>query len=95
MISDVFVSGRLGKQIDKDYRYLLLERPLVNHDGHFQVDKIPVRVSYFGSESFMKEKEGTLIVFKGRIEMDDRFGLCLVVEHRESFAPRMELTNAD
>lgn len=89
MISNVFVSGRIGEVIDKHYRYVLVERPLVNQDGKYQIDKVPVRVSYFATDSWMKEKEGTFIVFKGRIEMDKKIGLALVIEHRETYAPEL------
>ncbi len=90
MISSVFVSGRIGKIIDRHFRYVLVERPLVNQEGKYQVDEIPVRVSYFATESWMKEKEGTFIVFKGRIEKDKNVGLALVVEHRECYAPELK-----
>ncbi len=90
MISSVFVTGRVGQIIDANYRYVEVERPIVNQNGIYTIDKIPVRMPYFASSSWSKEKEGSYIAFKGRIEMDERWGLVLVIEHKEIYGPKME-----
>ncbi len=90
MISSVFVTGRVGQSIDSNYRYVEVERPLVDQNGAFVIDRIPTRMPYFASSSWSKEKEGSYIAFKGRIEMDERLGLVLVIEHKEIYSPRME-----
>ncbi len=90
MISSVFVSGRIGKTIDTNFRYVLIERPLVDQKGRFIVDQIPVRMPYFASESWIKEKEGSFVVFKGRIERDEKLGLVIVIEHREIYGPQLK-----
>lgn len=90
MISSIFVSGRVGKAIDKNFRYVLVERPLVDQEGKLQIDKIPVRMPYFASESWIKEKEGSFIVFKGRIECDEKLGLVIVIEHKEIYGPELK-----
>lgn len=89
MISSVFVSGRLGKQINKNFRVLLVERPLHDQEGKAVIDEIPVRMEGFATESFMKEKEDSFVVFKGRIEKDSEVGLALVIEHRETYGPSL------
>ena len=90
MISSVFVTGRVGTKIDANYRYVEVERPISNQNGVYAIDKIPTRMPYFASSSWNKEKEGAYIAFKGRIEMDERLGLVLVIEHKEIYGPKME-----
>ncbi len=90
MISSVFVTGRIGKPIDSKYRYVEVERPIVDQDGTHRVDQIPTRMPHFASSNWIKEQEGSYIAFKGRIEMDGHLGLVLVIEHKEIYGPKME-----
>lgn len=80
MISDVFLTGRLTKVLDKTTRYVEIER-LIPDCGQFVVDYIPV--SFWNKEPnshFMKLDEGTLIVLRGRIQSEERFGIIVIAE---------------
>lgn len=95
MISSIFVTGRIGEAIDSNFRYVEVERPLSGTDGKYVIDKIPVRMQYFASSSWMKEKEGSFIALKGRIEKDDKIGLGIVIEHYEIYGPELEVKNME
>lgn len=90
MISSVFICGRVGKIIDKHFRYVNVRRPLVDMEGKYQIDEIPVRASYFACENWLKEKENSFIVLKGRIEKDKKIGLVIVIEHKEIYSPDLQ-----
>lgn len=80
MISDVFLTGRLGEAINNTVRIVEIDRMVPEH-GKFIIDKIPV--SYWSKEPrsrFMKLSSGTLVVIRGRIQIDEQIGLIIVAE---------------
>ncbi|MDY0100586.1 MAG: hypothetical protein WCZ47_02835 [Bacilli bacterium] len=80
MISDVFLTGRITKVLNKTTRYVEVER-LVPDQGKYVVDNIPV--SFWNKEPnsfFMKLNEGTLIVLRGRIQNEEQFGIIVIAE---------------
>lgn len=84
MLSSVYISGRLGDRIDEKFRYVEIDR-LLQTDGHgnYIVDKIPVRSMVNGK--FYTAKNGTLIILKGRLEMNEKHGLIIVDEIDEFY----------
>ncbi len=85
MLSSVFVSGRLGKIIGPKTRYVEVDRVIPGPSGHYETDLIPVRSMLCVDGPFMKAKAGTFIVFKGRIETDEKGQLILIDELDEIF----------
>ena len=80
MISDVFLTGRLGEAINNTVRIVEIDRMVPEH-GKFIIDKIPV--SNWSKEPrsrFMKISGGTLVVIRGRIQIDEQIGLIIVAE---------------
>lgn len=80
MISDVFLSGRITKVLNKTTRYVEVER-LIPEQGKFVTDNIPV--SFWNKEPnslFMKLSEGTLIILRGRIQNEAQFGIIVIAE---------------
>jgi hypothetical protein len=80
MISSVFVSGRLGASLPKGYRYVEVDRPSPDPDGHYPVDKVIVRSPFGEGAPLMKMPLGSFVCFKGRLEVDREHGLILVDE---------------
>lgn len=87
MLSSIFLSGRLGKARDEDTREVLLERLIPGPTGHLKVDRIPVKAPLSLNARFMKAPEGSLIVLKGRLELDEEGHLIIVDEIDEIFQP--------
>lgn len=86
MISDVFLTGRMGDKIDDDLRYIELDRP-VPVSRKFVCDKIPV--SYWTHQalsSFMKLSVGALITLRGRLEINEKLGIIIVAEQFETLS---------
>lgn len=85
MLSSVFISGRLGELINENYRYVEIDRVAYDNfgGGKYEVDKIPVRSMEKGR--FYSYKTGSLIILKGRIEMDPELGLVVVDEIHELY----------
>ncbi len=80
MISDVFLTGRLSEPINETIRLVEIDRMIPEH-GKFVVDKIPVL--YWSKEprsNFMKLASGSLVVIRGRIQIEAPIGLIIVAE---------------
>ncbi|MDD4154168.1 MAG: hypothetical protein PHT30_02000 [Bacilli bacterium] len=80
MISDVFLTGRLSESLNATIRIVEIDRMIPEH-GKFVIDKIPV--SYWSNEPhsrFMKLTNGTLVVVRGRVQMEAQIGLIIVAE---------------
>lgn len=80
MISDVFLTGRLSEALNETIRIVEIDR-MIPEQGKFVVDKIPV--SYWSNEPrsrFMKLTSGTLVVVRGRIQIEGKIGLIIVAE---------------
>lgn len=86
MISSIFLSGRLGKILPDGIRVVEVERVLPEDGGKYVTDYFPVRSMMNESSSFYKGKEGSLVVIKGRLEMDKTHGLIIVGELEEVFS---------
>ncbi len=85
MISSVFVSGRVAGTPYPGYRYVEVDRPLPDGDGKIRTDRFLVKDSLGSFSNLAKLPEGSLIVFKGRLEEDDAHGLVIVEEISESY----------
>jgi hypothetical protein len=85
MISNVFVSGRLGATISKLFRIVEVDRAIPSVDGKYETDKFLVRSSLGEESSFMKLPLGSYICFKGRLEQDEKYGVVLVNEVDEIY----------
>lgn len=80
MISDVFLTGRLSEAINETIRLVEIDRMIPEH-GKFVIDKIPVL--YWSKEprsNFMKLTSGSLVVIRGRIQIEATVGLVIVAE---------------
>lgn len=83
MISEVFLTGRLGEKIGPTMRYVEIERLSPAQSGGYQIDKVPVE-TYAGTGShFMKAAEGSYIALKGHLETNKDFGLSVYIEMEE------------
>lgn len=88
MISNVFLSGRLGKKVDEHIREVEVDRVLPGPGGHYATDVFLVK-NYLDSKTlFFQAKVGSLIVMKGRIENDPHFGMVLIDELDEILMPK-------
>jgi|GEM_PF-664854 len=80
MISDVFLTGRLSEPVSATVRLVEIER-MIPEQGKFVIDKIPVL--YWSKEPrsrFMKLTTGSLVVIRGRIQIEGAIGLVIVAE---------------
>lgn len=84
MVSSVFISGRLGRSIDRQTRMVELDSPIPSK-GEFRICEIPVRCNRSWKASFFSAKVGTLIVLKGRLESEEPLGLYVALEIEELF----------
>ena len=84
MLSSVFVSGRLGPapKEGERVRFVEVDRLVPEENSKFKVDRIPVK-SQGRCGQFFSAKEGSFIIVKGRIEMDEKYGLVIVDELSE------------
>lgn len=80
MISSVFVSGRLAESPFPGYRYIEVERPVPDSKGQFKTDRFLVRDALAGHSMVSILPVGAQVVFKGRIEIDDKYGFVIVEE---------------
>jgi hypothetical protein len=86
MISDVFLTGRVGQKIDDDLRYVELDRP-VPYNRQFVCDHIPVSYwSHQPNSIFMKLVDGALITLRGRLEINEKVGIIIVAEQFETLS---------
>ncbi len=80
MISSVFLTGHLGDKVDEKIRYVEVDRVIPGPTGKFLTDRFPCRGLYGPKGRFMSAPNGSLIVIKGRLEMDEKYGLIIVAE---------------
>ncbi len=85
MISSLFCSGRLGPVPFPGYRYLEVERPVPDANGKQVIDRFLVKDALSSSSKLLRLPEGTLVVFKGRLEVDMEHGPVIVEEILESY----------
>lgn len=85
MLSSVFVSGRLGKQLSEQVRLVEVDRVVPGAGGKFKIDQFPVVCHLSPSSLFFTANEGSLIVLKGRLEKHKEFGTVIVDEIDEIF----------
>jgi hypothetical protein len=85
MITNVMAIGLMDEIITDNIRYLLIERHYRESNGMFMVDRIPIRYWTRSVNSyFMSMRKGTLVGVKGRIEMVEGVGLCIMCEFFET-----------
>ncbi len=80
MLSAVFLSGRLGPATDDPIRTVYVDR-VIPEKAAYRIDSFPVRSMLAHSASFYTAKEGTPIVLKGRLEMEQ--GRLIIVSELE------------
>lgn len=68
MVTNVFLSGRLGKNCDEKTRYVEVDRVIPGAGGKFSTDQFLVRTMMGKESSFMKAPIGNWIIVKGRLE---------------------------
>lgn len=85
MLSSVYLSGRLGQVVEPRIRYVELDRVVPGPSGRYSVDQVLVRTDLSPEGAFMKSPAGSLIVLKGRLEVDPKHGLLIVNEIDEIF----------
>lgn len=83
MLTNVYLSGRLGDIVDKNIRYVEVECPLASQSGKRKYDYIPVYSPLGKSACFFKAKNGTFVIIKGRVKMDEKHGLIVHSEIEE------------
>lgn len=89
MITDVMIVGRLSDMLNETTRVVEIDRMIPEH-GKFVVDKIPV--SYWSMEPhsrFMKLNSGILVVIRGRIQSESKFGIIIVAEQLAILGPNV------
>ena len=84
MISSIFLSGRLGELISPTCRYVEVDRP-IPENGRFITDKFVVKSQCTQINPFMKEPVGSYICLKGRLEVDDKLGIIIIIEIDEMY----------
>ncbi len=80
MLSSIFLTGRLGDALDERIRYVEVDRIIPGPTGIFATDRFPCRGLYGPNGRFMTAPKGSSIVIKGRLEMDEKYGLIIVAE---------------
>lgn len=83
MISEVFLTGRLGEKIGPTMRYVEIERLSPAQNGGYEVDKVPVETYAGVGSHFMKAPLGSYIALKGHLETHKEYGLSVYIEMEE------------
>lgn len=83
MLSSVFLSGRLGKLIRPNLRYVEIDRVVPEKCGSYEVDRVKVRSMLSEKSQFYTALEGSGVVIKGRLQVDEEEGLIVVAEIEE------------
>ncbi len=83
MIVDLFMTCRLGDEIDESTRYLEVDRlPSTKHT--YESDRFPAKFwTKMNTPLFMKLKKGSLIALRGRLETDAKCGIFILIEQFE------------
>ncbi|MDY0177989.1 MAG: hypothetical protein RBR85_01960 [Bacilli bacterium] len=86
MISDIVVTGTLGKKINSYLRELIIEN-FNNLTAKKENFIIPI-ADWFKNENgkFHNLKEGTFVFIRGRIESEAKIGLYVVAETLEIYS---------
>ena len=85
MLTSLSLSGRLAEIKEDNLRYVEVDRVVYTAlGGRYKVDRFLVR---FPGERglFLSAPMGSLIYLKGRLEIDERYGLIIVDELDEIF----------
>lgn len=87
MITNIMAIGLIDDIVTDNIRYLSIERHYRDAAGKFIVDRIPIRYWTRATNAyFMTMRNGTLVGVKGRIEMVEGIGLCIMCEFFETLA---------
>lgn len=80
MISNIAITGAVGEKFDKIYRYIDVDRP-VPANRKYVIDKIPTcHWSKTHNCTFQKLPVGACVSLTGRLEMDEKHGLVVIVQ---------------
>ena len=85
MISSIFLSGRLGESIGEDGRYVEVDRVIPGPGGSYVTDAFPV-FTPLRNGPLLKAAKGSLVILKGRVEIDKEKGFVIIDEIDEVFA---------
>ena len=85
MISSVTLSGRLGQKLSDSIRFVEVDSLTPGPTGVFSTIQIPVAVHRCLSASFLTAKEGSLVIVKGRLDVEEEVGLLVKAEYEEVF----------
>lgn len=84
-MNTVFITGRIGKNIDPQTRIIEIDSVIPGPTGEFLTYEVPVRTSRNANCHFLKAKEGILMSLQGRLEIDDDIGLLVHLELEEIY----------
>lgn len=88
MLSSVFLSGRIGRKLDRKTRVIELDALVPNSKGEYVVTEVPVRSSHGDETSLMRATEGNYVILKGRLGYEEGMGLFVVSEIEEYLGKR-------
>jgi hypothetical protein len=91
MLTSLSLSGRLADVYHGCYRYVEVDRVVYTAvGGRYKVDRFLVR---FPSDTglFLTAPRGSLIYLKGRLEIDEKYGMIIVDELDEIFTSNHHL----
>lgn len=90
MLSSIFLSGRLGEVKGDHIREVEVDRVVPGPSGRFETDSFLVRSQNGLGTEFFAAKKGSLIVLKGRLEVDPVHGVVIVSEIDEIYRSPLE-----
>ncbi len=88
MLSPIVVLGTLKEEIRPNVRFIEVERPHRDDNGKFIIDRFPI--SYWSRATnnyFMTMAPGTLVLIKGRLEVDCDIGIHIMTDYLETIIP--------
>jgi hypothetical protein len=95
MITNIMAIGLMDDVISDNIRFISIERHYRDTKGQFIIDRIPIRYWTRATNSyFMTMRKGTLVGVKGRIEMVEGVGLCIMCEFFETLQVPLEVSHS-
>ena len=91
MLSSIFISGTLGKNLGDGFRMVDVQSPTPGSNGKFPVFHLPILCKMLPKSYFFTAPEGSLITLKGRLEMHEQRGLIIVNELDEIYSANSDV----
>ena len=85
MLSSIFLAGTLGENLSDSVRIVDVDSYIPGKGG-FLTQHIPVKCDLLPGSYFFTAAKGSLIILKGRLEMDEKLGLVVINEIDEIYS---------